>query len=298
MFHVCETWWEDFGLFSSNNQVVLTMSYFLWTLALLLIANRAMTWSLTWSFMTSPRGRSDGASRGDIVMKKSGMTGDKLYLSNRMDIKIGLPTRDHDLAAKFIEDEKKLLDATWERGMYKVVDQKEKKYTLLFPPIGIPGIDTLSTSVEVEFQQTGGKISLRSNDWSIRGKNGVILRDSNFMESFQVEIMGELSIKEPAVIKASAIKADDLKVPAPPVVANGWVQYRVEGEKPNALKNAPPVVMDATVDLIKKISEDFATNQFKARFQSSFRSFLTSELSKQAVRKNIAAMKAKSEGKK
>ena len=87
--------------------------------------------------------------------------------------------------------------------------------------------------VEVTFQQADGKVSLRSNDWSIRGKNGVILRDSNFMETFQIEIMGELSIKEPAVIKASAIKADDLKVPAPPVVAYGWVQYNVEGEKPN-----------------------------------------------------------------
>merc|ERR1711871_1777450 len=202
---------------------------------------------------------------------------------------------DHDLAAKFLEDEKKLLDATWEHGMYKLVDKKEKKYTLIFPPIGIPGIDTLSTRVEVTFQQSDGKVSLRSNDWSIRGKNGVILRDSNFMETFQIEIMGELSIKEPAVIKASAIKADDLKVPAPPVVAYGWVQYNVEGEKPNVLKNAPPMVMSATVDLIKKLSEDFATNQFKERFQSSFRSFLANEMSKQAVRKNIAAMQAKSE---
>lgn len=239
------------------------------------------------------RSSRNASPRGHMAVLSASRNGDMLYLSNRMDIKIGLPTRDHDLAAKFIEDEKKLLDATWERGMYKVVDKKQKKYTLMFPPIGIPGIDTLFTSVEVEFMQTDGKIILRSNDWSIRGKNGVILRDSRFMETFQVEIMGELSIKEPAVIKASAIKADDLKVPAPPVVANGWVQYKVEGEKPSVLKKAPPVVMDATVDLIKKISQDFATNQFKARFQSSFRSFLTSELSKQAVRKNIAAMKEK-----
>lgn len=259
----------------------------LWLLGWLIVSNILMT-------LAYRGGRGNAPRSGDATLYGS-KNGDMLYLSNRMDIKIGLPTRDHDLAAKFIEDEKKLLDATWERGMYKVVDKKEKRYTLMFPPIGIPGIDTLSTSVEVEFTQSDGKIILRSNDWSIRGKNGVILRDSRFMETFQVEIKGELSIKEPAVIKASAIKANDLKVPAPPVVANGWVQYKVEGEKPNALKNAPPMVMDATVDLIKKISQDFATNQFKARFQSSFRSFLTSELSKQAIRKNIAAMKSKTD---
>lgn len=218
---------------------------------------------------------------------------DKLYLSNRMEIRIGLPTKNHGLAAKFIEDEKKLLDATWEKGMYKVTNQKEKVYTLLFPPIVVPGVDTLSTSVQVNFEIQSGKIIMKSGDWSIRGKSGSILKDSNFMQTFRVEITGELSIRESQVIKASAVKAADIGVPAPPVVANGWVQYKVEGEKPRALRSAPPVVMEATVNLIKQISQDFATRQFKERFSSSFRSFLTSELSKQAVRKNIEAAKAK-----
>ncbi len=225
--------------------------------------------------------------------KGGGDDSDMLYLSNRMEIRIGLPTKDHTLAARFIEDEKKLLDATWEKGMYRVTSQKDKMYTLMFPPIIVPGVDTLSTSVQVNFEIEDGKIIMKSSDWSIRGKNGAILKDSRFMETFQVEIAGELSIRESQVIKASAVKAADIGVPAPPVVANGWVQYKVEGEKPRALRSAPPVVMEATVNLIKKISQDFATKQFKERFSSSFRSFLTNELSKQAVRKNIEMAKQK-----
>ena len=157
----------------------------------------------------------------------------------------------------------------------------------------MPGIDTLSTSVQVTFEKEDGKIIMKSGDWTIRGKNGSILKDSNFMETFRVDIAGELSIRESQVIKASAVKAADIGVPAPPVIANGWVQYKVEGEKPGALRSAPPVVMEATVNLIKTISQDFATRQFKERFSSSFRSFLTNELSKEAVRKNIEAAKAK-----
>jgi hypothetical protein len=220
-----------------------------------------------------------------------------LNLANKMNIRIALPTRDHELAATFIGDEKKLLDATWERGMYKVRDQRTKKYTLMFPPIVIPGVDTISTSVDVEFINSGdGKICLKSTDWSIRGKSGAILRDSRFMETFQIEIAGELSIRESAVIRASAIKADTINVPAPAVIANGWVQYQVGGEKPSALRNAPPMLMDATVKIIKDISEDYATRQFTERFQSSFRSYLTAELSKRAVLANIARQKEEREG--
>ena len=244
---------------------------------------------------------------GGVLNTQSGRNGvknsdmersDMLYLQNRMDIRISLPTKDHSLASRFIEDEKKLLDATWEKGMYKVVNQKDKSYTLMFPPIVVPGVDTLSTSVNVKFTIEDGKIIMRSNDWSIRGKNGAILKDSKFMESFQVEIAGELSIRESMVIKASAVKASDIGVPAPPVVANGWVQYKVEGEKPRALRAAPKVVTEATVGLIRKISQEFATKQFKERFSSSFRSFLTNELSKQAVRKNIEKAKEEAEARK
>ena len=150
---------------------ICAMKYFLFAISLIFLVNRSMTWSLG----TSSRWSTAALRRGDAKMLRSTKNGDMLYLSNRMDIKIGLPTRDHDLAAKFLRTRK---NCWMQLGNMACISwwTKRKKYTLMFPPIGIPGIDTLSTRVEVTFQQADGKVSLRSNDWSIRGKTSYITR--------------------------------------------------------------------------------------------------------------------------
>lgn len=224
-----------------------------------------------------------------------------LSFSSKMDITMELPTTNHSLAGAFLENERKILDETWSRSNYVLLDRDKKKYRLTFPPIVLPGVDTILTTIDVRFEYQDGKITLISDNWTLKGKSGAILKDSRFVQSFNVEIKGELSVKEAPVIQASAIKAEQLRVPAPPVTAHGWVKYAVEGKKPKIFQQAPDIVLNTSIKLIKETVRDFASNQFRKKFLTAFRSYLIDVMNKQAIAKRREMMlekKKKAQGQK
>lgn len=196
----------------------------------------------------------------------SSTSGDVMAFGNRVDIKIMLPSRDRTTVLEFLRDEESLLDATWERGKYRRLSD-DSKYLLLFPELVLPGVDTISPEVEVQFIYKNGLIEMQSGNWTLRGMSGTVLKDSRFVQSFNIVVRGELGIHASTPPEASA-----------PIVASGWVEYRVQGEKPGVFKNAPPFVLDVTIKLIQDTVSEFATNQFSTRLLRGFRTFVMSRV--------------------
>lgn len=190
-----------------------------------------------------------------------------MSFGNRVDIQITLPSRDVDTVSAFLQDEARLLDATWEPTKYRVLpsQQDRRSYMLLFPELVLPGVDTISPEVEVQFQYKEGCIRMTSGNWTLRGLSGNVLKDSRFVQTFNIVVQGELGIV--------AVAGPGQLAPSP-IVAKGWVEYMVSGEKPSVFKSAPPFVLDVTIKLIQETVSEFATNQFSTRLLRGFRSFV------------------------
>jgi len=201
-------------------------------------------------------------------------TREMMTFGKRVDIQITLPSRDHSTVAEFLQDEALLLDSTWEPSKYRRLSEspasKDRKYLLLFPELVLPGVDTISPEVEVEFlHNKNGLIEMKSGNWTLRGMAGNVVKDSRFMQTFNIIVQGELGISSmPISIEEREVLANS------PIIANGWVEYRVQGEKPNVFKNAPPFVLDVTIKLIQDTVSEYATNQFSTRLLRGFRNFV------------------------
>ena len=48
--------------------------------------------------------------------------------------------------------------------------------------------------MEVNFATINGTIYMSSGNWTLRGMSGGVLKDSRFMQSFDVTLQGQLSI--------------------------------------------------------------------------------------------------------
>lgn len=201
-----------------------------------------------------------------LTSSSTSSTGDVMAFGDRVDIKIALPSRDRTMVSEFLRDEERLLDATWERGKYRRLSD-DSKYLLLFPELVLPGVDTISPEVEVQFTYKDGLIEMQSGNWTLRGMSGTVLKDSRFVQSFNIVVLGELGIHSSTPPLASS-----------PIVASGWVEYRVQGEKPGVFKNAPSFVLDVTIKLIQDTVSEFATNQFSTRLLRGFRTFVMSRV--------------------
>lgn len=192
-----------------------------------------------------------------------------MTFGNRVDIQLTLPSRDRSTVTDFLQDELALLDATWEKGKFTRLgspSDNKKKYLLYFPKLVLPGVDTISPEIEVEFRYANGLIEMHSGNWTLRGDSGNVLKDSRFVESFNIIVLGELGIPH------SAQPTGELETT--PIVARGWVEYRVKGEKPSVFRNAPPFVLDVTIKLIQDTVSEFATSQFSTRLLRGFRQYV------------------------
>jgi len=214
-----------------------------------------------------------------------------------MEIQITLPTRDRQIASDFISSEQALLEATWEKGKFRKLSDEassSSRYLLLFPTFVLPGVDTIAPEIEVEFSYESGKIEMRSGNWTIKSSSGKILKDSRFMQTFNIKLFGELAIA-PLVLKSpsssisrssssssSSISLGSIGSNLPSVVLTGWVEYDVQGEKPSAFRTAPPFVLDVTIKLIQETVSDYATTQFSSRLLRAFRAYLMQLLTQQA----------------
>eukprot|EP01036_Dinobryon_divergens_P029642 gene29642-38767_t len=184
-----------------------------------------------------------------------------MSFGDKMDIVVRLPTRDQLTVQDFLEKTNFIVESTWERGKFKLIS--DGNFLLQFASIPIPGIDVINPEMEVNFVNTNGTIYMTSGNWTLRGMSGGILKDSRFMQSFDVKLSGRLSID---VDKTSK----DLNQQ---VVTSGWVDYRVQGSKPTVFRSAPAFILDNTIAFIQACVENFAVRQFSQQLINTYKRY-------------------------
>jgi len=117
---------------------------------------------------------------------------------------------------------------------------------------------------------------MSSGNWTLRGNQGAIVKDSRFMQTFDIKLTGAIKIINNNNDNSMTSRN------TPDVRANGWVEYKVQGEKPSIFKAAPAFVLNTTIMLIKDTVSEFATSQFSSRFLQAFRKFMLADLKKQS----------------
>ena len=123
---------------------------------------------------------------------------------------------------------------------------------------------------------------MSSGNWTLRGNQGAIVKDSRFMQTFDIKLTGAIKI----VNNDNSYSITPSLRNKPDVRATGWVEYKVQGEKPSIFKAAPPFVLNTTIMLIKDTVSEFATSQFSSRFLQAFRKFMLADLRKQSQLKS------------
>jgi len=248
----------QFELATAKSMLLSRCSRTLPLLLLLLLKDMA-------SFSMPPRNVMQRVVAGERTQERAGrgremcLSADTLQFGDRCEISITLPTRNRALAISYLEQEQLLLEATWEKGKFSRLPSSDNTFRLLFPTLTLPGVDTVSPEIDVIISCVNGSIELKSGNWTLRGTSGHVLKDSRFMESFAITLQGKLTVDE--------------QITPSPVVARGWVEYRVQGEKPSAFVKAPPFVLDVTIKLIQETVMEFASKQFANRFLRGFRRF-------------------------
>ena len=119
---------------------------------------------------------------------------------------------------------------------------------------------------------------MSSGNWTLRGNQGAIVKDSRFMQTFDIKLTGAIKIINNNNNNDNSMTSRN----TPDVRANGWVEYKVQGEKPSIFKAAPAFVLNTTIMLIKDTVSEFATSQFSSRFLQAFRKFMLADLKKQS----------------
>ena len=104
-----------------------------------------------------------------------------ISFNSRLPITVNLPTRDMEQAKTFIANTALIVESTWETS--KLVKISDGKYLFQFPTIPIPGFDSITPAIEVQFSHVPQEGSLRmsSINWSLGG-GGKGIKDSRFME--------------------------------------------------------------------------------------------------------------------
>jgi len=151
-------------------------------------------------------------------------------------------------------------------------------------PLLLPGIDNITPEIEVDIVYNNEEIRMSSGNWTLRGNQGAIVKDSRFMQTFDIKLTGAIKIVN--VNSDNSITSSSSSRNTPDIRANGWVEYKVQGEKPSIFKAAPPFVLNTTIMLIKDTVSEFATAQFSSRFLQAFRKFMLADLRKQSQLKS------------
>ena len=201
-----------------------------------------------------------------------------MSFGSKIPMKVTLPTRDAEQARTFISNLDTMVESTYETGKYVKMDSG--KYLLKFNTLPLPGVDKITPEIEVQFlyDAAEGTIRMNSGNWTLRGTTGV-LRDSRFMQTFAIELEGILTIVTNPGSDA--------------VIAEGFVQYVVQGEKPSIFQKAPDFVLDKTIEFIKDSINDFASRDFQTKFQKAFRQYALEDLKKKAKQSVSASARTK-----
>lgn len=118
-----------------------------------------------------------------------------LSFGNSMKIQIKFPTKDKELVQEFLADPSYLVESTWDSNKLKRITPTV--YLLQFIAIPIPGIDIITPEIEVSFENIDGIVYMNSGNWTIKGMSGKILKDSNFLKTFEINLVGQLMIIPP-----------------------------------------------------------------------------------------------------
>ena len=181
------------------------------------------------------RARFAAGTSTSLAVDKIENTNQMMSFGSKMALKVPLPTRDEDLACAFLRNKDGIIQATWEKGRFERLGGST--YLLKFASLPIPGVDTISPEIEVDFTyiEEDRTITMKSGNWTLKGKTGTI-KDSRFMKTFNIELDGMISL-----VGASGS----------PITSEGWVKYRVQGEKPSVFKRAPGFILDKTISFIQ-----------------------------------------------
>jgi len=109
-----------------------------------------------------------------------------------MKIQIKFPTKDNELVEEFLMEPSYLVESTWDSNKLKRITPTI--YLLQFIAIPIPGIDVITPEIEVSFENINGVVHMNSGNWTIKGMSGKILKDSNFLKTFEIKLVGQLMI--------------------------------------------------------------------------------------------------------
>ena len=177
-----------------------------------------------------------------------------------------------------------IIEACWDSGMYQQLS--EKTYLLKMSPLLLPGIDNITPEIEVDIVYNNEEIRMSSGNWTLRGNQGAIVKDSRFMQTFDIKLTGAIKIVNVNSDNSITSSSSSSSRNTPDIRANGWVEYQVQGEKPSIFKATPPFVLNTTIMLIKDTVSEFATAQFSSRFLKAFRKFMLADLRKQSQLKS------------
>jgi hypothetical protein len=216
--------------------------------------------------------RSFGRLSSDAKMMATTEVNGIMSFGSKIPMKVTLPTRDAELAKTFISNLDSIVESTYEAGKYtKMLDGT---YLLQFATLPLPGVDKITPEIEVKFVYNSdeGTIRMNSGNWTLRGTTGV-LKDSRFMQTFAIELEGILTITP--------------QTATGPVIAEGFVQYIVQGEKPGIFKRAPSFLLDKTIDFIKESINEFASKDFQIKFLKAFRSYALADLKAKASKQSV-----------
>lgn len=194
-----------------------------------------------------------------------------MSFGNRMGLNIQMPTRDITLASQFISNPQRILESCWDKDKFKKISANSNTYMLEFSTILIPGLGQLKPEIEVTTKYDDGVLSLNSGNWTIRGSSGGIMKDSRFLHTFDIHLQGELKVRQ----GQSTLQSMEKPNPAY-VIADGWVEYRVQGSKPTFFRKAPSFLLDNTIKLIQAGVQEYATTVFISRYLKSFRDYVRS----------------------
>lgn len=124
------------------------------------------------------------AERSTLSMVASREANGMISFSSRLPIVVNLPTRDVEQAQTFLSKTDLIVESTWESG--KLAKISDGKYLFQFPTIALPGFDSITPAVEVQFSYLSSDSSIRmsSGQWSLGG-TGKGIKDSRFMEVSQ-----------------------------------------------------------------------------------------------------------------
>jgi hypothetical protein len=220
------------------------------------------------SFFSQTIIKGTSGSRSTLSMMKTTNVNGLMSFGSEIPMKVLLPTRDPDQAKKFISNLDTIVEATYEVGKYEKIG--DGRYLLKFNTLPLPGLDKITPEIEVGFNYSPeeGTVRMTSGNWTLKGTTGV-LKDSRFMQTFAISLEGLLKI-----VPNTATNT---------VMAEGYVKYVVQGEKPSLFKAAPDILLDSTIDFIKTNINDFASKDFQVKFSKAFKSYALDDLKAKAA---------------